>query len=111
MYIKIDLLELGSLAIYKLINFSEHGKSILYVGQQYIWLLHASGIIKKILKLPFTGKLQLKLKDGNRDDYLLWKQHGHIMAAVNRFNVVDFWNTLTGEHIYCYMLEEHASQI
>ena len=111
--IKLDtnLLDQGRLALYKLINFSEHGKTILYVGQQRIWLLHASGSVQKILKLPFTGRLQLEHTGGNRDDYLLWKQYGHILAAINRFNVVSFWNTLTGEHFYNYMLEDNTKNI
>ena len=71
------------------------------VDEQKIWLTHASGFVQKILRKPFTGKLQLEETGGSdRDDYLLWKQYRHIMAAVNRFNVASFWNTLTGELIY-----------
>ena len=31
-----------------------------------------------------------------------------MLAAVNRFNVVSFWNTLTGKLIHKKVLEEHA---
>ena len=38
------------------------------------------------------------------DNYLAWKQQNHLLAAVDRFNVVTFWNTLTGKLIYKKML-------
>ena len=37
---------------------------------------------------------------GEGDDFLAWSQKGHLLAAVNRFNVVSFWNTLTGQLIH-----------
>ena len=42
------------------------------------------------------------------NDYLAWTQLGHIFAAVDRFNVVSFWNSLTGKLIYKKMLEKEA---
>ena len=48
----------------------------------------------------------MKLEDIKSDDnYLAWKQKDNIFAAVDRFNVVTFWNTLTGELIYKKLLE------
>ena len=40
------------------------------------------------------------------DDFIVWKQKDHIVAAVNRFNVVSFWNALTGKLIHKKVLEE-----
>ena len=42
------------------------------------------------------------------DNYLAWKQQNHLLAAVDRFNVVTFWNTLTGKLIYKKMLKGRA---
>ena len=48
----------------------------------------------------------MKLEDiKNDDNYLAWNQQGIIFAAVDRFNVVTFWNTLTSELIYKKLLE------
>ena len=44
---------------------------------------------------------------GEEDDFLVWRQKDHLLAAVNRFNVVSFWNTLTGRLIHKAVLEEH----
>ena len=83
-----------------MINFKEQGHTVLYVGSQRLWLLHASGITQKIMKLPFTGRLQLEGQAEERDEFLLWKQNGHIFTAINRFNVVHSWNTLTGQLLF-----------
>ena len=45
---------------------------------------------------------------GDGDDFLVWSQKGHILAAVNRYNVVSFWNTLTGKLIQMKVLEGDA---
>ena len=37
---------------------------------------------------------------GEDNDFLVWKNQDHLLAAVNRFNVVSFWNTLTGKLIH-----------
>ena len=79
---------------------------MLAVDEQRIWLTHSSGVTQKILKRPFTGKLLLEETGTDRDDYLLWKQKHNILAAVNRFNVVSFWNTFTGELIYKRIIGE-----
>ena len=42
------------------------------------------------------------------NEYLAWTQKGRIFAAVNRFNVVIFWDSLTGKLIYKKVLENHA---
>ena len=109
--IDVDLLNKGGLAVYNLINFSEHGRTVLSVDNQSIWLLHASGDAQRFLKLPFTGKLQLEGSGSEIGDYLLWKQHEHLMAAVNRFNVVSFWNTLTGELFHKKIISQESHQI
>ena len=41
----------------------------------------------------------------SENNYLAWNQKGNIFAAVDRFNVVTFWNTLTGLLIYKKLLE------
>ena len=41
----------------------------------------------------------------SENNYLVWKQKKNIFAAVDRFNVVTFWNTITGELIYKKLLE------
>ena len=46
---------------------------------------------------------------GEGDDYLVWRQKDHLLAAVNRFNVVSFWNSLTGQLIHKKVLEENDS--
>ena len=49
----------------------------------------------------------LQMEDsGEGDDFLVWKQKGHVLAAVNRFNVVCFWNTLSGRLIDKQVLAE-----
>ena len=42
------------------------------------------------------------------NDYLAWTQKRHIFAAVNRFNVVSFWHSLTGKLIYKKRLENDS---
>ena len=37
---------------------------------------------------------------GEDNEYLVWKQYENIFAAVSRYNVVTFWNTITGKQIY-----------
>ena len=39
-------------------------------------------------------------KSKSKNGYLVWTQKGNIFAAVDRFNIVYFWNTLTGKLIY-----------
>ena len=45
---------------------------------------------------------------GDGDDFLVWKQKDNILAAVNRYNVVSFWDTLTGKLIHKKVLEGDA---
>ena len=67
--------------------------------------MYASGRLRKIQKSLFRGTLQLE--DANFGaGYLLWKQENHIFAAVDRFNVIYFWNSITGKLIYKSFLEE-----
>ena len=42
------------------------------------------------------------------NNYLAWSQKGNIFAAVDRFNIVTFWNSLTGKIIYRKALEGSA---
>ena len=69
--------------------------------------MHKTGVIQKIEKCLFRGKIPL---EGSRDqgEYLVWKQKGNLFAAVDRFNVVSFWNCLTGRLIYKKVLEGAA---
>ena len=91
---------------YAIIDFSKYaGGSVISIDQQYIWALHASGEMHKLLG-NFADTLQLE-DSGDDDDFLVWRQQGHILAAVNRFNVVSFWNTLTGKLIDKQVLEVH----
>ena len=73
--------------------------------------MHATGITQRILKLPFTGRLSLEGSGSESGEYLLWKQKEHIMAAVNRFNVVSFWNTLTGELFHKKIIRREKDMI
>lgn len=51
----------------------------------------------------------MELEDSkSKNDYLVWTQKGNIFAAVDRFNIVYFWNTLTGKLIYKKVLEGSA---
>ena len=45
-------------------------------------------------------------EQGEEDDFLVWRQKDHLLAAVNRFNVASLWNTLTGQLINKKVLEE-----
>ena len=56
---------------------------------------------------PFTGTVQLEQSE-RKDDFILWKQKDHLLAAVNRYNVVCFWNTVTGRLIHKKLLGERA---
>lgn len=90
---------------YQIMDFSKHaGGSVISIDDQNIWALHASGEMQKLQ--TFTGTLQLE-ESGEGDDFLVWTQKGHVLAAVNRFNVVCFWNTLSGKLIGKQVLEEH----
>ena len=88
---------------YKIMNFADHGdkRTFLSIDRQNIWLLHASGVVQKIQS--FNGTVQLEDLAGE-DNYLVWKQKNHMLAAVDRFNVASFWNTLTGKLIYKKLL-------
>ena len=55
--IDINMLNKGKAALYNFVNFKSHGNTVLYVGENRLWLLHASGVTQKIMKLPFKGKL------------------------------------------------------
>ena len=91
------------IAPYKMLNFSEYGdrKTFMTVDRQSIWLFHASGTVQRIQ--GHNGTVQLEDMTG-ADNYLAWKQKNHMLAAVDRFNVVSFWNTLTGKLIYKKLL-------
>ena len=64
-------------------------------------------MIQKIEKCLFRGRIPL---EGSRfqSDYLVWKQKGNLFLAVDRFNVVSFWNCLSGRLIYKKVLEGPA---
>ena len=49
------------------------------------------------------------LEDSDKlNEYLAWTQKGHTFAAVDRFNVVTFWNSLTGKLMHKKVLEKDA---
>ena len=54
----------------------------------------------------FRGTLQLEDQGLENNKYLIWKQVGHMLAAVDIFNVVSFWNTRTGKLIYKTILSD-----
>ena len=86
-------------------NYSKYaGGSVISIDQQNIWALHSSGEMHRFR--TFAGSLQME-DYGEGDDFLAWSQKGHLLAAVNRVNVVFFWNTLTGQLIHKKVLEEH----
>ena len=107
MVFDLKLLSKGATHPYQIINYSQISDKLLASDQQSIWLVHASGMIKKIQKLLFLGRIPL---EGSRDqkDYLVWKQKGKFFAAVDRFNVVTFWNCLTGRVVFKKVLEGPA---
>ena len=92
------------IAPYKMIDFSQYGdkKTFMSIDRQNIWLFHASGSVQRIQ--GFNGTVQLEDVAGS-DNYLAWKQKNHLLAAVDRFNVVHFWNALTGKLIYKKLLQ------
>ena len=100
----IDLLCKG-VTPYKILNYAKHSASAtettLTIDEEYIWLLHESGTIQKIQS--FAGKIQLE-SYGGEENCLVWKQKNHIFAAVDKFNVVSFWNTITGNLIFMKLL-------
>ena len=90
---------------YAITDFSKYaGGSVISIDQQNIWALHASGEMHRLQ--IFAGTLQME-DLGEGDDFLVWRQKGLIMAGVNRFNVVCFWDTLTGKLIHKQVLGEH----
>ena len=95
------------IAPYKMLNFAQYGdrKTFMSVDRQNIWLFHASGTVQRIQ--GHNGTMQLEDMAGT-DNYLAWKQQNHLLAAVDRFNVVTFWNTLTGKLIYKKLLQGSA---
>ena len=40
--------------------------------------------------------------------FLAWKQKAHVLAAVDRFNVVSFWSTLSGKLIHKQLLDQKS---
>ena len=76
---------------------------VMSVSSRNIWIITASGQAKSIETDLFEGRTELEENEEN--DYLVWKQHQHLLAAVNRFNVVSFWNTLTGRLVHKVRLE------
>ena len=100
----VDLLCKG-VTPYKIFNFAKHSASAtettLAIDEEYIWLLHESGTVQKIQS--FAGKIQLE-SFGGEESYLVWKQKNHLFAAVDKYNVVSFWNTITGNLIFMKML-------
>ena len=46
-----------------------------------------------------------KLEEFDKNEYLVWKQLGNLFVAVNRFNVVNYWSTLSGKLIHRARLE------
>ena len=92
---------------YEIMNFSKYaGGSLISIDQHNIWTIHASGEMQKFLIQPFAGTLRME-DSGEEDDFLVWRQKDHLLAAVDRFNVVSFWCTLTGKLIHKKVLEEH----
>ena len=84
----------------KVLAFTEDGNenTVISMSERNIWLIHASGLVQTIKKDLFEGTRQLDNFVPN--NYLAWKQHGNMFAAVNRFNVVSFWNTMTGKLVH-----------
>ena len=57
-----------------------------------------------IIKFQNSARLILEEVDLERN-YLAWKQVKNIFMAVDRFNVMSYWNTLTGKLFYREKLE------
>ena len=91
----------------QIIEFKQHCNKFLMIDQENISLLHASGEILKVQKHLFNGEVKLEEPRGE-NNYLAWSQKGNIFAAVDRFNIVTFWNSLTGKIIYRKVLEGPA---
>ena len=87
-------------------DFSKHGGgSVVSIDERNVCVIHASGEVQKI-RNHFAGTLQMEYS-GENDDFMVWRQQGFLLAAVNRFNVVCFWNTLTGKLVGKQVLAEH----
>ena len=85
-----------------IIEYAEYSNKVLSIDQQNVSLVHATGMVQKIDILD--GSMELE-DSKSKNDYLVWTQKGNIFAAVDRFNIISFWNTLTGKLIYKKVLE------
>ena len=66
---------------------------MLTFNEHHICLFDRSGALIKYLN---SDRLKLQEVD-SANFYLTWKQVKNIFLAVDRFNVVSYWNTLTGK--------------
>ena len=91
---------------YQVMDFTKFaGGSVISIDQQNIWALHASGEMHKLQ--AFAGALPLEEFGEENEEFLVWRQIDHFLAAVSRFNVMSIWDTLTGRLISKTVLEEH----
>ena len=91
---------------YQVMDFTKFaGGSVISIDQQNIWALHASGEMHKLQ--AFAGALPLEEFGEENEEFLVWRQIDHLLAAVSRFNVLSIWDTLTGRLISKTVLREH----
>ena len=57
---------------YQVIKFEKRFDKVLSIDQQHIQLLHASGMVQKIERDCFSGKVQLE-ESGGDNNYLVWQ--------------------------------------
>ena len=104
----VNLLIKGVTHPYQIIKYDQNSDKLLVSDEQNILLVYTSGMIQMIQNnCLFRGKIPLEGSKGQKD-YLVWKQKGNLFAAADRYNVVTFWNCLTGRVIYKKVLEGKA---
>ena len=104
----VNLLIKGVTHSNQIIKYDQISDKLLASDQQSIWIVHAAGMIQTIQNnFLFRGRIPLEGSKGQKD-YLVWKQKGNLFAAADRYNVVTFWNCLTGRVIYKKVLEGKA---
>ena len=100
--INVDLISRG-VTPYRILDIAKHygRNSNMAIDHENIWILHKSATAVKIQS--FDGELRLE-DYGVQENYLVWKQWNHFFAAVDIYNIVTFWNTLTGKLIHKKLL-------
>ena len=66
-----DLIDQG-INPYKVIRFEEKCNKVIMVDHDHIWLLYATGLIQRIQKRLFDGRLELQEAEG-KNNYLVWQ--------------------------------------